>query len=332
MDAFLTSNRPVVAGQGEFEAAYDVLNGSMDVFDVRKNDRVGDYHGVHVHAGIAVTPRLWVDGGYWQRKIDYRGDMPTVNSWKVGTQYRVWGEDSKKLSFAIRGSLWGNYADDLTKSTSTSLQGIRFDTVSVNSPKDIQYQFDLIGTWPAGKDVELTMFVGGGKSKVTVGAVSATTRRDGCDYNLSFGRNEVVGTLAQPCGNGAIERFSIPNDQFGVHVNREAEYDATYLQAGISAKWKINKWHLRAGYHYQDIRRDHIDEIIASRRGITYETNHILLGEVAYRVARNALIMLRGQYMENQFTGEIPFAYNSVTARRFGQHYGFISTGLIVDF
>ena len=336
MDAFLTANRPSVPGKTEIEISYDVVNDTLDVFNVRDSSdyagtKIGDYRGAHVLGGVAVTPRLWVDGGLWQRKIEYGSDDAKLNTWQVGAQYKLVEAEAYRPAMAIRASAWGNYADSLTKSSPTTQQGVTLNTVNVNSPKDVQYQLDLIGTWPIGKNTELSAFIGGGRSRVSMSSLTATATRGGCLYNLSFEENNVIGTLAQPCSGGA-DRISIPNSEYGIDVNRETEYHASYLQAGLMAKWRYDRWQVRAGYQYQTLRRDNVDDIIESRGGKTYEENHILIGDIRYGLTQNLSLFLRGQYMSNQFVGEIPFAYNTFTAHRFNQHYGIVSTGLVFNF
>lgn len=339
LDAFLTANRPAIPGKGEFEAAYDLVNGTVDVFNVRDNDsnfagtKAGDYHGAHVRGGIAVTPRLWVDGAYWERRIDYVNDQAKLHSWQVASQYKFLDEGTYRPVMALRASAWGNYADELKKSSPTTQQGITLDSVNVQSPRDVQYQLDLIGSWQIRKDTELSAFIGAGKSRVSVDSLTATTTQGGCKYNLAFGQSEVVGTLAQLCNASVVvDRFSVPNDVYGINVNQETQYHATYTQAGLMAKWNQDNWQVRAGYQYQNLQRDHVDDVIQSRGGTVYKNNHILLGEVMYKIADNVSLFMRGQYMTNQFIGEIPFAYNSMTAHRFDQRYGILSTGLVISF
>ena len=127
-------------------------------------------------------------------------------------------------------------------------------------------------------------------------------------------------------------RFSTPNSVYGIDVNKEGQYSAKYYRAGLSAKWHTDNWQVRAGYQYQMINRDHVDDIVENRGGTAYKHNHVLVADVAYKIFKNTAIFLRGQYMTNQFTGELPMAYNSLTANSFNQKYGIVSTGLIVAF
>lgn len=339
MDAFLSANQSSTPGSGEVEASYDLLNSTVDVFKVRDKDtsfagtNVGDYHGAHLRAGVAIMPRLWVDGALWQRRISYHSDVAKINTWQVAAQYKLVEGSGYLPSMALRLGAWGNYADSLTKSSPTSAAGVTLNSVTVSDPKDVQYQLDLINTWQILARTELSMFVSAGGSRVSVGAINGTTTQKGCNYNVNFGPADVVGVLSQPCsGNIVIDRFSTPNGAYGINVQRETQYNAVYFQAGLTGKWSSDNWQLRAGYQYQALNRNHVDDIIESRGGVATKSNQILMGEVMYKIVKNAGIFVRGEYMSHQFTGEIPFAYNTMTAQRFNQKYGILSMGLVVTF
>lgn len=339
MDAFLSANQSTIPGQLQIEAAYDMVNSSIDVFHLRDNNAtykgttVGDYHGGHLRIGMAVTPRIWLDGAFWQRNIQYSGDVAKINTWQLAGQYKIFEGSGYQPSIALRAGAWGNYADQLNKSSSTTVNGTTLNSVSVADPKDVQYQLDLIATSKILENTELTVFGGIGVSRTTLSSVSGTATQNGCNYNVAFGQSDTVGTLAQLCNASVvIDRFSIPNSSSGVNVYRETEYNAKFYHGGAMLNWHESNWQLRAGYQYQYISRNQIDDIIKSRGGVSYQSNHIFIGEVMYRVLTNTAVFLRGQYMTNQFTGEIPFAYNTMTASRFNNRYGIVSTGLVMTF
>ncbi len=54
--------------------------------------------------------------------------------------------------------------------------------------------------------------------------------------------------------------------------------------------------------------------------------------DLAYRLSGNTHLVLRGQYMANQFNGELPMTYNSLTAASFGQRYGMLSATVSFGF
>ncbi|MDQ9169884.1 hypothetical protein Q8A64_05605 [Oxalobacteraceae bacterium R-40] len=339
LDALLTANKKTTPGSFEIEASYDVMNSTVDIFDIRDNDEefagtnVGDYHGAHIRGGVALTPSLWLDGALWKRRIDYRQDEGELDSWQIGAQYKLFDALGVRPAMAVRLGLWGNSADNLSKTSPTRVQGVTLDSVNVQDGEDRQVQFDLIASWPVRDSMEVTAFAGAGVSETEIDSISGTASRDGCNYNLAFGRDKVVGTLAEPCGASVVvERFALRNSAFGVDVYGETEYKARYLHAGFSGKWTGGPWQIRAGYQYQRLNRDDIDDIIERRGGSAYKSNHVVVGEIAYRVLKNVSLFGRGQYMSNQFVGEIPLAYNTFTARRFDKHYGIVSAGIVIDF
>lgn len=339
LDALLSANKKTDPGSMDIEAAYDVMNSTVDIFKVRDRDNafsgtnIGDYHGGHIHAGIAVTPRLWVDGSLWQRRIDYRQNQAKIQSWQLAGQYKLSESEKHRPALALRLNAWGNRADRLEKASATTFQGISLSSVKVDYPKDWQLQFDLIASWSVLDSLEVSSFAGAGTSEVKIGAITGTARQNGCSYNLAFTSDKLVGTLAQPCGGSVVvERFSVPNSVSGVNVYDETQYRANYLHGGLSATWRSGSWKLGAGYQYQVLRRHNIDDVIERRGGTATKDNHILIGEIAYRATRTLSLFCRGQYMTHQFTGEIPFAYNTLTAARFKNRYGILSIGILTEF
>lgn len=338
MDAFLSANQSNVVGAVELEAAYDLVNSTVDVFKIRDKDasyagtNVGDYHGAHLRAGVALTPRIWLDGSLWERQLDYRSDVVKIRTWQLAAQYKLVDGVGYRPGIALRAGAWGNYSNALTKTSPTSVRGQTLDTVTVGSPKDNQFQLDLIGTSTIFANTELSMFVGAGTSKVSVGDVSASATIGGCGYNLALGATEVIATLARPCKSLVTSTITVPNSVYGIDIDSEAQYRANFAHGGLMLNWKKNDWQVRGGYQYQYLKRKLIDDTISNRGGSSYQSNHILIGEVKYQIIKEAAILLRGQYMTNQFVGEIPFAYNTLTASRFGKRYGFLSAGVLVTF
>ena len=333
LDALLTAKHATTPGEIELEVGYDLVNGAVDVFNIRGSDatyagtNVGDYHGAHVRGGIALSPDVWLDGALWQRRLDYRADQLGINSWQVGAQYKLLGDEGgRQPSVAVRMGAWGNYSDGLNKSSPTTVRGQTLSTVQISQPKDVQVQLDLIGTTRIFDNTEISMFGAVGASQVSIKSVSGTATLDGCDYTLSFTPSAVVGQ----CSNG--DGFSVPNSVYGVDVYNEAQYKARFFSGGLSLNWQQQNWQLRGGYQFQRITRQQIDKTIQTRGGVAYQSNHILIGELMYRVLQNAAVFVRGQYMTNQFVGEIPLAYNTMTANRFDKHYGILSTGLAFAF
>ncbi|MCX7177565.1 MAG: hypothetical protein NTX56_01975 [Proteobacteria bacterium] len=335
LDAFLAADTQLTPWQGQAEIGYDAVNDGIDVFKVRANDpvyggsNVGDYNGFHLRGIYQFPHRLSLHGDWWQRQIKYRADKQDLHSWVVAVQYRLFENNNwNKSNYALRVSAWGNEASTLTKSSPTSLFGRTLDSVSVSDPKDRQFQLDLLGSWRLSDRLDASAFVGTGKSQVSVGAVGGTITDNGCAYNLSFSGSLATATLANPCGSLISASFTTP----GPDIGQEVAYHAKHLHAGGMLQWRDLVWRLSGGYQYQRLIRDHVDDLIASRGGESYRSNHVLVGEIARKVGQSSAIFLRGQLMSNQFVGEIPFAYNSVTASKFSNRYGLASVGFMQSF
>lgn len=333
LDAFLAADNRMMAREGWLELAYDAVNNALDVFGIRANDpvyggtNVGDYSGAHMRGSYALTDRLSIDGGLWQRTISYREDKQSLSSWQVAAQYRFLERGYRRdTSYALRMGVWGNSADSLSKSTPTTVQGTMLNTVNVIKPQDLQVQADVLGTWRFGDWVDWSAFVGAGASRITVDSVSATyINKAGCSFNLTITATASIATLAAPCGDILSASASAPTD-----LLQETSYNSRYYQAGTMMQWRNNNWQLTGGFHFQRSNRNHVDDLIASRGGIAYKTNRIVALEILRKSGQNLAVFARGQVMSHQFAGEIPFTYNSITAHKFDRRYGFASFGLLL--
>ncbi len=333
LDAFLSADTRMEAGEGRVELAYDAVNSTLDVFNARAGDpvyggtNVGDYSGWHMRGAYAPGNRLSIDGALWKREIEYRQDEHSISSWQVAAQYRFFESGySRNVSSALRVGAWGNSAGSLGKSTSTTFQGQTLNTLNVINPKDVQKQVDLLGTWRLGDQTDWSAFIGTGTSRVTVDSMTATlTTADGCVFNLVFAPSGTTATLAAPCGDLLDATVSTPTN-----VLQELSYDARYTHAGTMLQWHGDDWQLTGGYHFQRLNRDGVDARITDRGGAAYTTNRIIVGEILRKVSQNAAAFVRAQLMSNQFVGEIPFTYNGFTSSRFDHRYGFVSLGMLL--
>lgn len=318
-----------------FEVSYDAMNNTLDVLGVRAKDpqyagtNVGDYSGAHVRAGYALTDNLSLHGGYWQRKIAYRQDNESIDSWQAAVQYRLYGDGNSDQHYAIRLGAWGNQSGELRKTSPTLYMGKSLNSVTINSPKDAQIQLDAIGTWTLAEQTEFSAFAGGGSSRVTTGNMAANyTDSAGCNYNLTFTPDGTSGVLAAPCAAPVV----ITSFTTTLPVVQEFSYRSSYYQLGGMLQWQKNDWTLRGGYQFQNLNRNNVDALIVSRGGVAYKSNHIIVGEVSYKLMPKAAVFVRGQVMSNQFVGEIPFSYNGASASKFSRRYGFASFGVNLAF
>lgn len=334
LDALLSADQFQHAGEFHAEAAYDVVNSTLDVANVRGSTsyagtNVGDYTGSHFRAGYALTDDLSFDGGLWKRNISYHLDQEVLNSWQLAGQYQLSGNANSDEHYALRFSGWGDSASTLSKSTPTLILGRNLTSYSVNSPQDRQMQLDMVGTWRLSQEYSASAFAGKGISHISTGDMNGTyTSGNGCNYNLNFNQTGTTGSLASPCGASiVVTSFATPQT-----VLQEVNYNANYYQFGTMFQWKNEDWTTHLGYQFQRLNRGGIDALIISRGGTSYQTNRILVADISRNITRNIAVFFRGQLMTNQFVGEIPFAYNTATATKFSQKYGFATFGTSVSF
>jgi hypothetical protein len=333
-DALLEADPQARYGQGMVALAVDHMNKSLDVFKLRDPSLVlagensGDYRGGTLSAGMSPRPGWWVDGALQRRQITYGDDQPQINSWRLGAQWQFLQAQAQQPAAALRLSAWGDQSKQVVKSSPTALAcfgnsqngqpcqiPVTADRLTVNDPKDLNLQADLIGSWALGP-VKLSAFVGAGQGKVSVGSITA-----------------MIGTTALTYSNGSFGAgFDglVPKS-----LNAELQsinYNTRTAQAGFNLAYSTGPWQWRGGYVLQNIQRTGVDDVIRGKNKTPYNVNHTLVGELGYKLSPTLLFFTRGQVMNHQFVTEIPFLYNSLTSQRFNQRYGLLSIGLLASF
>ena len=259
--------------------------------------------------------------------FDYTG-------WQVSGLYRFLEPSGNVPAMALRLSAWGNYADATESTTAVVVPGAKLNTVKITDPADRQLQADLIGTWNLTAATDVSLNVGAGSSQLSYGALSATTTRNGCDYQVSFTGNTIFGTLIPPCDvtGGVIEQFYDSSGAYGVDVASEIAWRATFFQAGVNGSWRSGPWTLKAGYLFHAVKRKLVDDILRARGEAAYTKNHNLTLQADYRVRPQVTLFARTQLTSNLFFNDIPVTYNSSTAERFDSRYTLFSVGLRAEF
>jgi len=80
------------------------------------------------------------------------------------------------------------------------------------------------------------------------------------------------------------------------------------------------------------VRRDDVDDILASRSNPVYQHNHVLVLEAGYQFHRRPRGFLRSQFSSNLFMDELPVTYNSSTSSCFGNRYSVLTLRLRASF
>ena len=340
LDGLLTAMPERLVPSGFVEFATDHMNDSLDVFRIREGDpltagtKAGDYRGQHVNAGWNAGQGLWLSGGLWQRNLSDAADTYLYNSWQLAAQYRFIEAQEHRPALALRLSSWGNWAGATESSTPVNVPGAILNTVKVTKPSDQQLQADLIATWDLSPTLELSGLLSAGSHRLSYGALSATTTRNGCNYQLSFTGNDIFGTLIPPCAakGGIIQQFFDSSGDYGVDVANEIAWRGTFMQLGFNSTWQNGPWTLKGGYLFHTVRREAVDTILASRGKPAYTQNHNIIMEADYRIHRYVSLFSRAQMNSSLFSNDIPVTYNSSTAARFRSKYSLFSIGLRADF
>jgi len=338
LDVFLTATPEPSVGIGTLELGVDRMSTELDVFNLRNRTTnsttaTQSYLAQHISGGLKLGEQGWVSGNLNQRAIadgatDYR-----YTSWQISGQYRLLEDQSWQPATALRVSAWGNFADQTQSSKAVVMPGAVLNSVKITRPADQQLQADLIGTWNLAGGTQVNASLGAGTSELSYGALSATTTIDGCNYNLAFTGNAVYGVVILPCGTGIYVKEVYDNSgRLGIDVANEIAWRGRFVQAGLNARWQDGPWTWRAGYLFFLVQREAVDAILASRKRASYTQNHTIGLEASYRLQPNLQLFAYGLMNSNSFFNEIPVAYNSSTAARFGSLYSVLGAGVRFDF
>lgn len=340
LDALLDVRGDPDAGPGlRIELDRDLANDRLDVFGWRSDaglgdTRIGDYSGRQL--------RLDARAGAWtltaharQRAIVDTGRTHQFRSWQLGLQHDF-GRPGDTTRWGLRLNRWGDSATQVTRSTSSHLvaSGVnaQLTELQLQRPRDQQTQLDLIGRQQlALPGLALSGFAGIGRSRVSADAASARATIAGCSYLIDFGPERLTAEPPDGCDNAPT--VSVPNALLPYDALAETNYRARLLHAGGALHWQINPdWQLSAGLEWQRWQRDGVDARLSARGGHPVTDNLTLITELRWRFAPHLSALLRAQAMRHQLLGELPLAYNGLTASRFSQKYGLVSAGMSADF
>jgi hypothetical protein len=340
LDALLSAYPEPASGRSFVEIDALHMNGALDVFRVRESDpatagtRAGDYRGRQLMGGWRLGDALWLTGSLSQRAVSDTTDTHQYGGWQLGAQYRFRDADDHWPALALRLSAWGHQAGAVQSTTPVTVPGAILNTVRITDPADRNVQADLIGSWKLSPAWQASALLSAGVTRLSYGSLSATTRRDGCNYQLSFTGNDIFGRLIPPCAapGGVIEQFFDSSGDYGVDVARELAWRGNFVQLGGNVVWREGAWKLAGGYLFHAIKRESVDDILASRGKSSFDRNHLVLLEADYRVNPWLSLVGRGQFSSRLLFNELPVTYNSSSAARFGRKYSLFTLGLRAEF
>lgn len=347
LDALLTAAPERIAPKAYVELGIDRLNRALD-FSTSADEDTGGINGAATSAAGKGNYRasqllgswqlmdgLWLTGGLAERQVSNAVDTFRYRSWQVSVQARVLQASGAMPAVALRLSGWGNRAAVTEATTPVHVPGAILDTVTVTRPSDRSLQADVIGTWVLSPALDVSAALGLGTTRLAYGALSATTTRNGCPYQLSFNGNDIFGNLAGPCadtGGGVIRQFYDRSGDYGVDVAPEIAWHGRFVQAGFNASWRTGDWTLRGGYLLHVARRDGVDDILARRGDPVHKVNHVVAAEAALRLHPNLSVFGRAQISNKLFFNDLPVTYNTSTSGSFGSRYSLLTLGLRAGF
>jgi len=320
------------------EAGYDLMNSTVDVFNLRTRqgpvpDNAGDYRGGHLSLGYKWSPHWATEATYWKRDIVYGTSTNQIDSWLLALYYDPLAEPHAQDRAIFRFSVWGDQASELSKKSPTLIGSTTFNQINVQNPTDIQAQVDAIFSNQFNERNKFTGFVSAGLSSVDVGDINANIQKGKCNFNVGISSDNIAnGTLAAPCqvGNNQVQSasFSVSSLQYGVDINKDMVYRAGFLGLGGSWRWTYERWTSNVGYQFQYIKRNNVDKQVSQFGGSPLRTNQTIGVDVAYKINNKVDVFVQGQAFKSNFVGSIPFLYNAVTASRLNRYYGLTTFGV----
>lgn len=296
----------------------------------------GDYRAVHLAGGWAPAPAWWLSGALAQRELDDGVDRYRYLGWQLAAQWRLHTPDagSGAPALALRLGAWGHRADETATTTPVRVPGAVLDTVTIDRPADRTLQLDAIASWTLRPALELGVLASVGDTRLSYGGLTATTTRNGCRYDLQFTGNDIFGTLAEPCNvpGGVIEQFFDSSGAYGVDVAQEIAWRGRFVQAGVNLRGESGAWTWAAGFLWHRVRREGVDDIVATRGRSAYTHNRQLVLDGAWQFQPRWALFLRAELGERLFFNELPVTYNSSTAGRFGGRLSLLTAGLRARF
>ncbi len=344
LDVLLTALPEQMASKGYLELGSDHMNAQLDFFKLRDSHalasgtQAGDYHGAHLAGGWSVRDNLWLSGSLWQRRINGLSENFDFNSWQLAGQYRFLEMDGQQPALALRLSAWGNQSSEVGAHNICAAPVVGrpdvcqpnafLDSVKISNPADKALQADLVASWAVSPAVDISLFLGMGRTELTFGDVSGSmTRDDKMNYNLSFVGGNIIGTTADG-GSQFLDKAS----KYGIDLAKELAWRGNFVQLGFNAAWRTGLWTWRGGYLYYAIEREAIDDVLASRGWSSVKQSKTLMMEANYRINPRVSVYARGQLSTSLIFNDMPVLYNSYSADLFGGRYSIYTVGLRADY
>lgn len=335
LDVLLSATPAVDGARGQVELGLSVVNRRIDFSDPEDDSATaaraarGDYRDGALAVLWLPADRWQLSGGLARRFVSDGVDHYRYDAWQLAAQFRVLDGGRSRPALALRLGAWGQRAAETATTTPVRVPGAILDTVTVTGPRDRTLQIDAVATWTESPALQWSLLAGAGRTQLAYDDLTATTRRNGCQYDLQFNGNDIFGSLAAPCDAAAvIEQFYDSSGEYGVDVAREIAWSGRFVQLGANLRWQRGDWTLRAGWLWHRIDRDGVDAILAARGRPVFRINRTLVLEGAWRLSARLDLFARAQVSDHLFFNDLPVTYNSSTSGTFGSRLSLLTLGL----
>lgn len=340
LDAMLSARLDRETPRGWLEAGLSGVNRRIDFSDPEDDPDVaarsarGDYRDITLSGAWLVRDGWWLLGGLARREVSDGVDTYRYLGWQLAGQVPLMPAAAGRPALALRLGAWGHQASETATTTPVRVPGAILDTVTVRRPADRTLQADVVASWELSPAVELGLFAGVGHTRLSYAGLQATTRRNGCRYDLQFTGNDIYGTLAEPCDapGGVIEQFFDSSGEYGVDVPREIAWSGRFVQVGANLRWRSGPWTLGSGLLWHAVDRDGVDGILAARGRPVHDRNLGLVVDVDHRFDARWSLFGRAQISRRLFFNDLPVTYNSSTSGSFGSRLSLLTLGLRARF
>lgn len=315
----------------------DAVNDDIDIFDLRAKEGVsgdrGDYLGGHVQVQYQWHPQWQIEGQYYHRDIDYAPDNNQIHSGLVGVRYSDVGFNPAKDHWALRFSVAGNRADELTRSSATEVNQYQFEQINVHQAQDWQLQLDGIFSHQLDAMNQIHLLGQLGYSQVKVDGLDARINYRGCLADIEIDRhNQYQGQLQKNCqiDQVNIDQLTLRGDasEYGLDIQKDLNYDSVYAAIGAAWQWRYQKFSSHLAYQYQYIWRDDLDQRVEKFGNRAIQDNHSIGLKLSYDFHPKISGFVQGEMYQHNFVGHIPLLYNNVTASRLDRRYGLATLGV----
>ena len=315
-DALVEAYPSESIGPGYIEIGGDLFNDTVDILGIKSRfvganapDGEGDYSGVTARFGLAMSDNLWIDGAYQKRQVKYGGFDLRPDSYDLATQ---WTHPVSDYFGGVRATFNSNRSARITGAADLSIVGFNVDALTLDSAQDSSTGLHLL--WGQGfDDWRWTSFLGVSRGSTNFRAVSARIGADNLTYTPG-GADAISSAIDQDANLSA---------QLGT-----LRHTFTRMQAGVNLGINRGPWRYQAGVALERVDRPTVSAYLASVGDAHFSQNLKLIANVSYENLDGFYAYVRGQYMSKQFLSDVPFLYNSITAQRFNQPYGYVSFGI----